>query len=61
VALALVLLHDRAGGYFLGALSVSAGALRALLDVFVLALFLAAYAAQMFATRHGDLHEFQGG
>jgi hypothetical protein len=48
----LVPLHHSPGGYFFGALAVATGPLRAFFDVFVLALLLAAYAAQMFRFRH---------
>jgi hypothetical protein len=47
-----VLFHDRARGYFLSPSAVAAGALRALFDVFILALFFAADAAQVFSTWH---------
>jgi hypothetical protein len=51
-----MLFHDRARCHFLGPPTVAAGALRALFNVFILALFFAADAAQVFATWHLDLH-----
>ena len=49
-----MLLHDRPRGDFLRAFAITAGPLGGFLDVFVLALFLAARASQMFFTWHID-------
>jgi hypothetical protein len=48
----LVLLHYRPRSYFLGSVAIASGTLRTFLDMFVLPLFLCAYAAKMFFTWH---------
>jgi hypothetical protein len=52
VALVPVAFHDGAGGHFFRSLAIAPRALGRFLDVFVLALFLGANSAEMFASGH---------
>jgi hypothetical protein len=52
MAFPFVLLHHGSRGDFFGPLAVASRPLRALLDVFVLALLLAAHASKMFSPGH---------
>ncbi len=53
VSFFVMLFHHGARGDFLRAFAVASGMLGAFLDVFVLALFLGADAAEMFSSWHG--------